>query len=101
MSTTFLPCFPSFVFGIYTMTTPPTLADVEHLTSPRSTSALVHQVIFSGIGLTSDGYNAQVISSANAVLKKLYPTQFTTQLKTRLSQAYFVGIIIGERITSF
>jgi hypothetical protein len=72
------------------------LPELKQEEAPKSRSALIHQVIFSGIGLTSDGYNAQVISSANAVLKKLYPTQFTTQLKTRLSQAYFVGIIVGE-----
>lgn len=81
--------------------TPPSLADLERTpTLRRRRGGIIYQVIFSGIGLTSDGYNAQVISSANAILKKIYPNELTTDLKTRLSQAYFVGIIIGEKVES-
>jgi MFS family permease len=73
------------------------LASLEKKTAAaKSRGAILHQVIFSGIGLSSDGYNAQVISSASLVLSRLYPNQLTSDLKTRLSQAYFIGEIIGE-----
>jgi hypothetical protein len=74
---------------------PDSLTDIEDAAKPRSKRYTFHSVIFSGIGLSSDGYNAQVISSASLVLSRLYPHELTVDLKTRLAQAYFIGVIIG------
>jgi MFS family permease len=75
----------------------PTLTDVESTKERKvkNKGMVILPVILSGVGLLSDGYNAQIISSASAVLAKLYPTQLTTDLKTRLSQSYFIGVIVG------
>lgn len=56
----------------------------------------IHNIIFSGIGLVSDGYNAQVISFALLLLSKIHSREeLTSKIKTRISAAYYVGIVVG------
>lgn len=52
-------------------------------------------VAFSAIALLSDGYNAQVIGYMNPFFAVLYEGSFTDTLKTRLSNAYLIGEIVG------
>jgi MFS family permease len=53
-------------------------------------------VIWSGIALMSDGYNAQVLGTVLTILKKLYPNEWNSTVKTRISTAYYVGVIVGS-----
>lgn len=69
-------------------------------------SSAIFTVIFSGIALVSDGYNAAVIGHLNLLFKKrtspslaqltpVYPNSFTPTLKTRISNSFFIGQIVG------
>ena len=63
--------------------------------SKKTKFSVVATVVFSGIALFSDGYNAQVIGYMNSFLSVLYPTAYTATLKGRVSNAYLIGEIIG------
>ncbi|TPX09137.1 uncharacterized protein E0L32_001600 [Thyridium curvatum] len=52
-------------------------------------------MIFSGLALGSDGYNAAVIGSLTLLLKTLYPEALTTSMRSRLSNAFLIGMIVG------
>lgn len=52
-------------------------------------------VLVGGLALFSDGYNAQVVGYMNLVMTQLYPNEFTTAIKTRLSNAFLIGEIFG------
>lgn len=78
------------------MTTQRTLPELEKALATKAKTSTANQIFFGGIGLSSDGYNAHVISSASLVLSRIHPLDLTNDLKTRLSQAYFVGVILGE-----
>lgn len=52
-------------------------------------------VIWAGIALMSDGYNAQVLGTVLTMLKKLYPDEWSHTVKSRISTAYYVGIVVG------
>ncbi|PWN49948.1 putative metabolite transport protein [Violaceomyces palustris] len=52
-------------------------------------------VIWSGVALASDGYNAQALGSVLPILKKLYPEAWSTTVKSRISTAYYVGVCLG------
>lgn len=52
-------------------------------------------VIWSGVALASDGYNAQVLGNVLPMLKKLYPNEWNNTVSTRISTAYYVGVCLG------
>lgn len=52
-------------------------------------------IMFSAMALLADGYNAQVIGYLNAFFDSLYKEEFTSTMKTRLSNAYLIGNIVG------
>ena len=52
-------------------------------------------VVWSGIALAADGYNAQVLGNVLPILKKLYPDQWNETVSTRISTAYYVGVCLG------
>lgn len=52
-------------------------------------------IMFSAMALFSDGYNAQVIGYMNAFFDSLYKDEFSSAMKTRLSNAYLIGNIVG------
>ncbi|KAF4454609.1 putative inorganic phosphate transporter [Fusarium austroafricanum] len=52
-------------------------------------------VLISGLALFSDGYNAQIIGYMNPVLAELYPDSFSKTIKTRLSNAFLIGEVLG------
>lgn len=61
----------------------------------RTKVSVIATVVFSGIALFSDGYNAQVVGYMNPFLTKLYPEAYTDAVQTRMSNAYLIGEIIG------
>ncbi|KAK2054605.1 major facilitator superfamily transporter [Colletotrichum caudatum] len=52
-------------------------------------------VLFSGLAIGSDGYNAAVIGNVELLLALLYPEDLTTAIYQRLSNAFLIGMIIG------
>ncbi|KAH6659214.1 major facilitator superfamily transporter [Truncatella angustata] len=52
-------------------------------------------VLFSGLAIGSDGYNAAVIGNVELLLAVLYPDALTTSIYQRLSNAFLIGMIVG------
>ncbi|KAK0372722.1 major facilitator superfamily transporter [Colletotrichum limetticola] len=52
-------------------------------------------VLFSGLAIGSDGYNAAVIGNVELLLAILYPDDLTTTIYQRLSNAFLIGMIVG------
>ncbi|KAI0307756.1 MFS Git1p-related glycerophosphoinositol permease [Multifurca ochricompacta] len=47
-------------------------------------------------GLISDGYQNNLMTMTNVVLKRLYPKDYTSSVSTRVSNSLLVGAIIGQ-----
>ncbi|EWZ46257.1 major facilitator superfamily domain-containing protein [Fusarium oxysporum Fo47] len=67
--------------------------DVEITTKSRMSA--ITTVLTSGLALFSDGYNAQIIGYMNPIFAKLYPDSFSSSIKTRLSNAFLIGEVLG------
>jgi MFS family permease len=52
-------------------------------------------MLFSGLALGSDGYNAAVMSNLNLMLTVIYPDMLSSGMKARLSNAFLIGMIVG------
>ncbi|KAI6757903.1 hypothetical protein HG531_003728 [Fusarium graminearum] len=52
-------------------------------------------MIFSGLALGSDGYNAGVIGNLELLFTSLYPDALTSMMSSRLSNAFLIGMIVG------
>ncbi|ORY70988.1 metabolite transport protein [Pseudomassariella vexata] len=52
-------------------------------------------ILFSGLAIGSDGYNAAVIGNVELLLAVLYPESLTSAIYTRLSNAFLIGMIVG------
>ncbi|KAI4858398.1 major facilitator superfamily transporter [Aureobasidium sp. EXF-8846] len=60
-----------------------------------SKGSVIMMVIFSGLAIGSDGYNAAVIGNVELLLAILYPESLTSSIYTRLSNAFLIGMIVG------
>ncbi|KAL6893077.1 major facilitator superfamily domain-containing protein [Trichoderma longibrachiatum] len=52
-------------------------------------------VLFSGLAIGSDGYNAAVIGNVELLLGAIYPNDLSNAIYSRLSNAFLIGMIIG------
>lgn len=52
-------------------------------------------IIFSGLAIGSDGFNAAIIGNIELIMAVIYPDSLTTAVQSRLSNAFMVGMIIG------
>ncbi|KAL9566576.1 hypothetical protein ACKAV7_009491 [Fusarium commune] len=52
-------------------------------------------MVFSGLALGSDGYNAAVIGNLELLFATLYPEALTSTMRSRLSNAFLIGMIVG------
>ncbi|KAF5621985.1 metabolite transport GIT1 [Fusarium sp. NRRL 52700] len=52
-------------------------------------------MVFSGLALGSDGYNASVIGNLELLFATLYPEALTSTMQSRLSNAFLIGMIVG------
>ncbi|KAL8401036.1 hypothetical protein RB594_001167 [Gaeumannomyces avenae] len=52
-------------------------------------------ILFSGLAIGSDGYNAAVIGNLQLILALIYPEALTKDIRQRLSNAFLVGMIAG------
>lgn len=69
-------------------------ASSEALVSITRASSIT-MVLVGGFALFSDGYNAEIIGYMNPLFAQLHPDDFTSTIKTRLSNAYLIGEIFG------
>ncbi|KAJ5960010.1 uncharacterized protein N7479_007160 [Penicillium vulpinum] len=53
-------------------------------------------IFASGFALISDGYQNNLMTMTNVLLKKEYPKEYTTTVSTRVSNALLVGEVIGQ-----
>ncbi|GJJ73360.1 hypothetical protein EMPS_05718 [Entomortierella parvispora] len=53
-------------------------------------------LLFSGFALMSDGYQVGVLSLVNVCLGNIYGDKYTSAMSTRLGNAMFVGIVLGQ-----
>ncbi|KAJ7256529.1 major facilitator superfamily domain-containing protein [Mycena haematopus] len=67
----------------------------KHLYDAKTKVSAVFSVIFAGIALGSDGYNAGIIGNMNLLLADLFPSALTPAMKTRISNSFFIGEIVG------
>ncbi|KAL8276651.1 hypothetical protein RQP46_010919 [Phenoliferia psychrophenolica] len=67
----------------------------DALVSRKTKISSTVTVVFAGIALFSDGYNAQVVGYAKLIIENLFPKQLTSILSTRLSNSYLIGEIVG------
>ncbi|KAH7303873.1 major facilitator superfamily domain-containing protein [Stachybotrys elegans] len=52
-------------------------------------------ILFSGLAIGSDGYNAAVIGNIQILMRYIYPDALTGTISSRLSNAFLIGMIIG------
>ncbi|KAH8704143.1 major facilitator superfamily transporter [Talaromyces proteolyticus] len=52
-------------------------------------------IVFSGLAIGSDGFNASIIGNLELIMEVIYPESLTTAVSSRLSNAFMVGMIIG------
>lgn len=70
---------------------------IEKGTAPAfySKVSVYLMMVFSGLALGSDGYNAAVQSNLNLLLTVIYPDALSKSMKARLSNAFLIGMIVG------
>jgi len=66
-------------------------ADVKTVYSKLSVTLMV---VFSGLALGSDGFNASIIGNLSLIFGILYP-DLSTGTYSRLSNAFIIGMIVG------
>lgn len=72
--------------------------DIETATTEKtyfSKLSVWLMILFSGLAIGSDGYNAAVIGNVNLILAILYPSALGPEIRQRLSNAFLIGMIIG------
>lgn len=77
---------------------PDTISAAQNATnySPSySKVSMVMMVVFSGLAIGSDGFNASIIGNIELLMEVIYPKSLTTAVAARLSNAFMVGMIIG------
>ncbi|KAG5950729.1 hypothetical protein E4U53_004492 [Claviceps sorghi] len=62
-------------------------------TPAKATSSMT--VLVGGMALFSDGYNAQMVGYMNPVLATLYPDDYDSTMKSRMSSAFLIGEVFG------
>ena len=76
-------------------TTEPT-APSNQVTVKRQSLSDIFTIICAGFALISDGYQNNLMTMTNVVLKKEYAKQYTSAYSTQVSNALLVGEILGQ-----
>ncbi|KAF7966433.1 hypothetical protein HWV62_38392 [Athelia sp. TMB] len=67
-----------------------------HEQTPKERLSAYFTIAAAAFGLISDGYQNNLMTMSNVVFKKLYPTEYTATVSTRVSNALLVGAILGQ-----
>ncbi|KAL3963474.1 hypothetical protein ACCO45_000478 [Purpureocillium lilacinum] len=72
-------------------------SDVVVETTPPQVNwaSSITMVMVGGMALFSDGYNAAIVGFMNPVLSRLYPDDYTSSIKTSVSNAFLIGEVFG------
>ncbi|KAJ5851281.1 uncharacterized protein N7529_010666 [Penicillium soppii] len=57
--------------------------------------SMISMVVFSGLAIGSDGFNASIIGNLELIMGVIYTESLTTAVAARLSNAFMVGMIVG------
>ncbi|KIM48102.1 hypothetical protein M413DRAFT_439811 [Hebeloma cylindrosporum] len=68
----------------------------DHPMSRKQALSPYFTIAAAAFGLISDGYQNNLMTMANVVFRKLYPTTYTADTSTRVSNSLLVGAIIGQ-----
>lgn len=71
-------------------------APSKEVSSARQRLSDLFTIFCAGFALISDGYQNNLMTMTNVVLRKEYPTQYTSYYSTAVSNALLVGEIIGQ-----
>ncbi|KAI7670246.1 major facilitator superfamily transporter, partial [Hortaea werneckii] len=77
--------------------TTPGPSDIEAGDTKRyySKTSVWLMVLYSGLAIGSDGFNAAIIGNVQILLGELYPNALTDGIYSRLSNAFLIGMIVG------
>lgn len=64
--------------------------------SPSEKTSQVTSLIFAGIALGSDGYQANAIGAVSSFLGQIYGDVYDSYASTRVSNAMLIGDIVGQ-----
>lgn len=70
----------------------------RHSRLTKTRAADIFTIVCAGFALISDGYQNNVMTMLNTLYAKLYPAEYTTNMKTNVSNASLVGTIFGQVI---
>lgn len=73
-------------------------APSKDVSSKRQSASDLFTIFCSGFALISDGYQNNLMTMTNVVLKAEYKKQYTSAVSTRVSNALLVGEIIGQLV---
>ncbi|CAD6590369.1 MAG: Plasma membrane permease, mediates uptake of glycerophosphoinositol and glycerophosphocholine [Alectoria sarmentosa] len=73
-------------------------APSKEISSKRQSLSDLFTIFCSGFALISDGYQNNLMTMTNVVLKAEYKKQYTSAVSTRVSNALLVGEIIGQLV---
>lgn len=62
----------------------------------RRSASEIFTIICAGFALISDGYQNNVMTMLNTAFAQLYPKEYTSEMKTNVSNASLVGTIFGQ-----
>ena len=71
-------------------------APSSEVTVKRQSVSDIFTIICAGFALISDGYQNNLMTMTNVVLKKEYAKQYTSAYSTQVSNALLVGEILGQ-----
>ena len=70
------------------------IASISEGKTTYSKLSVALMVVFSGLAIGSDGFNASIIGNLSLIFGVLYPDLSTT-MYSRLSNAFIIGMIVG------
>jgi len=70
------------------------IASISEGKTTYSKLSVTLMVVFSGLAIGSDGFNASIIGNLSLIFGVLYPDLSTT-MYSRLSNAFIIGMIVG------
>lgn len=71
-------------------------APSKEVSSIKQRMSDIFTIVCSGFALISDGYQNNLMTMTNVLLKKEYPAEYTSAVSTQVSNALLVGEIIGQ-----
>ncbi|KAI3622443.1 putative glycerophosphoinositol permease [Moniliophthora roreri] len=75
---------------------PNSTRDDDRVLNAKERLSAYFTILAAAFGLISDGYQNNLMTMANVVFKRLYPSDYTSPVSTRVSNALLVGAVLGQ-----